>query len=551
MPYATDYTTLLTGSYWSGIEVTGKPVFVTYSFDSTAPASDQSHLSASAYATFTPFTAAQQTEAQQALAEWSANSGVVFLQVAPGQGDINFASYNFSTDPNYSGAGGIGFYPFGNWNFATYPYFAADNPGSGNILMNTAFESSGQFAYATVLHEIGHALGLKEPDQAWTDFASNPPTVHNQWDPNVALSQSIMNEGGTNLTHLQPIDIQAIQSIYGTAANQGSMDSSWSWNSTTDTLTQHLNNSASLEVRGVSTSNVIYAGTGNDTIFAIGAGTNTVYAGSGTDVVFGGAGKTTIYAGTGADTFDGTFGPTTVSFAKSKTGVTVNLLNGTGTVGSVTDTFRNIHSLVGSNHGDVLVGDNAGDTIIGGAGNNTLTGGTGNDVIKGGNASNVIYGGGGADMLTGGGGTNRFLFEKLSDSTVAKSGRTTITNFSTSGNDQIDLSALAASLNETLTFIGSAAFSGVKGQVRYAASGANTLVELDSSGKGKPTFEIMLKHSLTLSASDFILSGSGAAPSLNTLVQAIASLPPTDAGGSNSPLGTSSEDPLPSLASPT
>src|SRR6185437_5121376 len=119
MPTVTNYTALLTGSYWNGIEVAHQPAFVTYSFDATAPASDQSTLSPSAYATFTPFTAAQQHEAQQALGEWSSNSGLIFLQVAPGKGDINFVSYDFSTDPNCSGAGGVGFYPWGNWDYAT------------------------------------------------------------------------------------------------------------------------------------------------------------------------------------------------------------------------------------------------------------------------------------------------------------------------------------------------------------------------------------------------------------------------------------------------
>ena len=30
MPVVTDYTALLSGDYWNGIEVTGKPVVVTY-----------------------------------------------------------------------------------------------------------------------------------------------------------------------------------------------------------------------------------------------------------------------------------------------------------------------------------------------------------------------------------------------------------------------------------------------------------------------------------------------------------------------------------------
>ena len=120
MPYATDYTTLLSGSYWSGAEIVGQPVFVTYSFDATAPAADQNNLAPSAYATFRPFTAAEQGEAQQALAEFSASSGLVFLQVAPGKGDINLAAYDFSSDPNAAGSGGMGFFPWGNWNYSTF-----------------------------------------------------------------------------------------------------------------------------------------------------------------------------------------------------------------------------------------------------------------------------------------------------------------------------------------------------------------------------------------------------------------------------------------------
>jgi serralysin len=285
LAYVTDYTSLLTGSYWNGIEVAGQPAFVTYSFDATAPASDAGHLSASAYATFRPFTAAEQSQAQTALSEWSANSGVVFLQVAAGKGDINFAAYDFSTDNTYKNAGGIGFYPWGNWNYSTYPHFSEDQAGAGNILMNTAFETGGQFAYPTVLHEIGHALGLKEPDQAWTDYGTNPPTVHNVWDPSQPLPSSVMNEGGTGLTHLTAFDIQGIDSVYGIAAQQGSQDASWSWDPISQTLTQTMSNAATDFTRGISTNNVIACGTGTDIAAAIGAGTNTITAGSGSDTL--------------------------------------------------------------------------------------------------------------------------------------------------------------------------------------------------------------------------------------------------------------------------
>jgi hypothetical protein len=37
-----DYTALLSGSYWNGIEVTGSPVIVTYSFPTSYPTYDTS-----------------------------------------------------------------------------------------------------------------------------------------------------------------------------------------------------------------------------------------------------------------------------------------------------------------------------------------------------------------------------------------------------------------------------------------------------------------------------------------------------------------------------
>jgi hypothetical protein len=45
LPYATDFTTLLTGSYWSGAQVTGQPVILTYSFLITKPTVRSDRLS--------------------------------------------------------------------------------------------------------------------------------------------------------------------------------------------------------------------------------------------------------------------------------------------------------------------------------------------------------------------------------------------------------------------------------------------------------------------------------------------------------------------------
>jgi Ca2+-binding RTX toxin-like protein len=398
MPYATDYTTLLSGSYWGGAEITGKPVFVTYSFDTTAPASDQNNLSPSAYATFTPFTAAQQAEARQALTEWSSSStdtgggsGVIFLEVPSGQGDINFASYDFSSDPNASGVGGLGFFPWGNWNYSTFGtnqgHFAADLAGSGNVLMNTAFESGGLFAYATMLHEIGHALGLKHPTDAWTDYVPGWINVpHNQWDPSVTYNStfSIMSTGASSLSHPTSADWQAVQSIYGTPAQAADEDKTWSWNSSTWTLTQALKDDGET-VRGVSTNNVITGGAGADNIYAIGAGTNVVFGGAGDDSLVGGSGSNTLDGGPGADTLNGWFGPTVASYQDATAGVSANLMSPWLNTGDAAgDVYLQISRLQGSNFADTLTADNNGDQLSGMGGNDTLVSGSGDDTLDGG-----------------------------------------------------------------------------------------------------------------------------------------------------------------------
>ena len=102
-----DYTALLSGSYWNGIEVTGSPVIVTYSFPTSLPAYDASipGFTPATAATFQAFTAAEQAQAIDALGEWSAASGLVFIQVAAGHGDINFQNVDFNTTNNPSSRG--------------------------------------------------------------------------------------------------------------------------------------------------------------------------------------------------------------------------------------------------------------------------------------------------------------------------------------------------------------------------------------------------------------------------------------------------------------
>lgn len=228
-------------------------------------------------------------------------------------------------------------------------------------------------------------------------------------------------------------------------------------------------------------------------------GNDVVNGNGGNDLLYGNDGNDTIIGGAGRDYIEGGEGSDTASYATSRSGVVASLANRSlNTNDASGDYYVSIEHLIGSRYGDRLYGNAAANAITGGGGNDTLSGDAGND---------RIYGGAGADRLWGGAGADRFIFKAAAESTGSLVD--SIFDFVPSGGDRIDLSLIDASTkaygNQTFAFIGTAAFKGVAGELRYVKQASDTYIYGDMNGDKVADLKIHLDDAVTLTKDYFLL----------------------------------------------
>ncbi|MBW8727467.1 MAG: hemolysin [Inquilinus limosus] len=221
------------------------------------------------------------------------------------------------------------------------------------------------------------------------------------------------------------------------------------------------------------------------------AGYNDLRGNGGNDVLNGGDGGDDLRGGAGADTLNGGAGKDTAYYFESNAGVTVNLTTGQGFGGHAQgDLLIDIENIGGSLFNDSLVGD---------AGKNILRGYAGDDVLRG---------GGGVDELIGDGGADKFVFTSTGDSNSV-TGVDLIHDFGQDQGDKIELSVIDANTgvagDQAFTFIGTGAFTGVAGQLRYEITAAGTLISGDTNGDGHADLIISAAGDINFTASDFVL----------------------------------------------
>lgn len=188
------------------------------------------------------------------------------------------------------------------------------------------------------------------------------------------------------------------------------------------------------------------------------------------------------------------------NMAVSGTGtITVNMSMGVGFLASDMSFASTVATVVNGTSGiDIIklgTGASTGNIVNGGDGVDQIRGSNGVDTIDGGIGNDKIMALGGADVLTGGAGNDQFRYLFTTDSGIGTEADR-ILDF-ISGEDRFNFGFFDADPNtagrQALSFIGTAAFAtNGTAQLRYADSGADTLVQIDLNGDGAADMEIVL-----------------------------------------------------------
>lgn len=318
---------------WNGAAL-GRPQAVTVSFatDALGQAGRGTALGAADWA---PFSAAQRQAAREALASWSAAAGLTFVEVADtaaGRG----VDVRFRLEALPAGVLGAAYFPRGGAVALDLDTFRGDALAPGGI---------GRLA---LLHEIGHAIGLKHP----FDGAAVLPDEQSVWSRTVmAYDQGDAPIPGV----IGDLDARAAAFLYGGPDAAAARGVTWGWDADRQA------------VRAT-------GGAGDDAIAVLDYPVHLLDGGAGADRLTGGAGDDTLLGGPGDDLLLGLAGA---------------------------------DFLVGGPGDDRLEGGDGDDELLGEAGGDVLLGGAGLDVLLGGDGDDWLLGGAGADALRGGAGRNR------------------------------------------------------------------------------------------------------------------------------------------------
>ncbi len=224
------------------------------------------------------------------------------------------------------------------------------------------------------------------------------------------------------------------------------------------------------------------------------AGADRIYGGAGADKLYGGTGDDSFFLDNASDVvveYSGEGSDRVYSSVSHTLSVSVEHLTLTGT-----------NALTGR-------GNDLANLISGNSGANQLFGLAGEDRLYGRDGADRIEGGAGLDRLYGGLGSDLFVFDDGHFGGSTGSAADQIHDFDRAEGDRIDLGRVDANSavqnDQGFAFIGSAAFSGTAGELRYQHVSGSTIVQGDTNGDGIADFAIRLDGLHTLTSGDFVL----------------------------------------------
>lgn len=363
-----------------------------------------------------------------ALQKWSNVADITFVEVIDSEtvaGDLRFA---YTSDAP-----------------TAYAYYPGGDPWSGDIwLGNNGNNHNPQlhtYGFGSILlHEIGHALGLKHPHEGPADGQLGPVATYDN-DALIYTVMSYRDYEGDNLDGIrlgnQPItpminDIAAIQWLYGANWSYNSGNNTYDYSAYsqifetiwdgggTDTITWHGRSEAvEIDLTPGSYSRIGSAYSTEDGYtdartlgIAYGAWIENATGGNGNDVLHGNSLDNVLNGGAGTDTMYGGLGHDTFYVDDSDDQVIENSNEGVDIVCSSAYSFTFgdstfLETLIlldgavegyGNYYQNTLIGNESTNKLFGEEGSDTLYGAGGNDLLSGGDGTDDLYGGFGDDF---------------------------------------------------------------------------------------------------------------------------------------------------------
>lgn len=467
---------LLGGIKWGGVVGTGTSLGYSFPWTTLATANFSGYNGFVSYSTRNEQNATehyglsttQQAAARNALQAWANVANITLSEVAESTTNVGDIRLAWTSATQTTSTGNLA------WGWASYP--SSYWPSAGDVWISTASSSVtdpnwsiGSYNYESLIHELGHALGLKHSFDSTPVLSSSQEsrqfTVMSYTNhPHSLFVQLTKNANGSvswtsfNVNPETPMlyDIAAMQYLYGANPSYKTGNDVYTFDPSTPFF------------------KTIWDAGGSDTISV-----STFSKGCIIDLQQGHFSKITIESDSTAG-YDWNSPPAQPTYDG-----TDNLAIAFGCV---------IENAIGGSGNDTLIGNDANNSVDGGAGNDTLYGGPGNDVFDWDTANR-----GGNDVSYGGTGNDTFVLNSVLDSVIEYSGEGTDTvwiSFSYSLANLPNIENLYAFGLSGVTLTGNAAnniFSGTAGNdtidggagddtVSYIGASTNCSITTTTSG---------------------------------------------------------------------